>query len=374
MKQREDTLLPPVAMGRVGADAEAGPVAAAVAVEVRTNTSAARSQAGAPPGPLENGLRYLSAEELAAWDALVDSSPQGSIFCRSWWLGAVGGDIRVLGHFESGRLVAGIPIAVEQRMGIRLCGMPKLTQTWGVLMENQLWKKSSAARESQILEEFATRLARGPAFVQCFHPASTNWLPFFWNGFSQTTRYTCILEELDSPERLWQGLDENRRRSIRKAEKRGLTVRPCGPRTVYEASVKTFLRQSKRNPYHLDYLTRLYNAASENHAGACFAAEDRQGRVHAAAFFVWDSRRGYYLTGGADPALRESGAGSLLMWRMIEFAAERTSVFDFEGSMVKPIEEFFLSFGSKLQPYNQISRLPKWLRTCLCLGGRPIGS
>jgi len=32
------------------------------------------------------GLRYLSADEYRQWDELVEASPQGSLFCRSWWL------------------------------------------------------------------------------------------------------------------------------------------------------------------------------------------------------------------------------------------------------------------------------------------------
>jgi GNAT acetyltransferase-like protein len=321
--------------------------------------------------PLMNGLRYLSENDLPAWDAMVESSPQGSIFCRSWWLKSVSHESRVLGYFESGRLIAGIPLFHERRMGIKFCCMPKLTQTWGVVMAPLPGKRAAmASRESQILEIFARHLAQQSPFVQAFHPGSQNWLPFYWNGFTQTTHYTYVLDELDSLARVWDGFEQNQRTKIRKAESLGIRVRRSSPEVVFEASMMSFVRQRQRHPIRLPYLCRLVSAARENHAGECFAAVDPEGRVHDAAFFVWDTRRGYFLAGGGDPSLRSSGGGSLLVWRLIQFAASRTAVFDFEGSMIKPIESFFRSFGAKRVPYNRIIKLPGWLRAALCLAGK----
>ncbi len=324
-----------------------------------------------PELPAQGGLRYLTDNELPVWDALVDVSPQGSLFCKSWWLKAISDEIRVLGYFESGRLIAGIPLYFERRMGLKVCCMPKLTQTWGVVVEPLPGKRASAtARETRILETFAQRLAQVPLFVQAYHPECQNWLPFYWNGFTQTTHYTYVLDELESLDQVWSGLEQNQRTRIRKARKLGVTVKTCGPGVVYEASLKSFGRQGKRHPYSLDYLRRLYSAARKNDAGECFAAVDEEGNVHDAVFFVWDCKRGYYLAGGGDPSLRDSGGGSLLVWELLQYAAPRTRVFDFEGSMIRSIESYFRSFGSRRVAYSRVVKLPRWLRASLCLAGR----
>ncbi len=337
----------------------------------RVEARAERKRPRPSAPPLKDGLRYLNEDEYAAWEALVEASPQGSVFCKSWWLKSVSDEIRVLGYFESGRLIAGLPLYYERRMGLKLCCMPKLTQTWGVVMAPLAGKRAAVtARESRILETFAQQLARQSTFIQAFHPAFQNWLPFYWNGFTETTHYTYVLDELDCLARIWDGLEQNQRTKIRKAESLGITVRRSSPEVVFEASMKSFVRQRERHPFRLPYLSRLVSAARENNAGECFAAVDPEGRVHDAAFFVWDSRRGYFLAGGGDPSLRNSGGGSLLVWRLIQFAASRTSVFDFEGSMIKPIESFFRSFGAKRVAYNRIIKLPRWLRAGLCLVGR----
>ena len=321
--------------------------------------------------PLDVGLRYLTPEEYPVWDTLVDISPQGSIFCKSWWLKAVDARPRVLGYFEYGHLIAGIPLHFERRMGLKICCMPKLIQTWGVIMEPLSGKiETMASREVQILEVFAEHLAQESIFVQSFHPSSQNWLPFYWKGFTQTSHYTYVLEELSSLDNVWEGLAKKQRAKIRKAQKHGLCVKPCSPETVFKASMKTFLRQGKRTPYSYEYLRSLCNAAQENNAGTCFAVEDREGNVHTAGFFIWDSKRGYFLAGGHDPLVKDCGGVSLLIWRLIEFAATRTAIFDFEGSMKQSIERIFRSFGAKRIAYHRIMKLHPWLRACLCLTGR----
>jgi CelD/BcsL family acetyltransferase involved in cellulose biosynthesis len=318
------------------------------------------------PQPRKSGLSFLAAEELPRWDALVETSPQCSLFCKSWWLKAACGEAQVLGYFESGQLVAGIPLHYSRHMGLRICCMPKHTQTLGVVIAPIEGKQVTVqSRETEILDIFAARLAQETVFVQAFHPACQNWLPFYWRGFTQTTHYTYVLDNLESTGRLWDGLAQVRRTNIRKAQKWNVRVKECSPETVYNASMQTFDRQKRNCPYSLDYFCRLYDAARANDAGICMAAEDGQGRVHAASFFVWDRNRGYYLVGGHHPDLATSGGHVLLMWNLIEFASTHTEVFDFEGSMHRPIEASFRSFGSKRVPYNLIAKFPRWLRIAL---------
>ena len=150
-------------------------------------------------------LRYLTDDEYTAWDDLVDVSPQGSVFSRSWWVKAV--NARVLGFFKSGRLIAGIPLYYERRMGIKICGLPKLTQTFGVVMEPLSGKRVNMMnREMEILGIFAKYLTKEKVFYQCFHPNSSNWLPFLWHRFRQTSRFTYVLDDLSNLDAIWDGI------------------------------------------------------------------------------------------------------------------------------------------------------------------------
>ena len=48
---------------------------------------------------------------------------------------------------------------------------------------------------------------------------------------------------------------------------------------------------------------------------------------------------------------------SLLMWEAIKYASTVTTKFDFEGSMIEPIENFFKGFGAVQQQYTNISKI-----------------
>ena len=48
---------------------------------------------------------------------------------------------------------------------------------------------------------------------------------------------------------------------------------------------------------------------------------------------------------------RNSGATSLVMWQAIQFVATVSQVFDFEGSMIEPVERLFRGFVAFQTPY-----------------------
>lgn len=85
-------------------------------------------------------------------------------------------------------------------------------------------------------------------------------------------------------------------------------------------------------------------------------AEGPDGKLHAGAYIVRSGNTAYYLMGGGDPELRNSGATSLVLWEAIRRQPETIKVFDFEGSMIEPIERFFRAFGAVQTPYFHVSR------------------
>ena len=68
-------------------------------------------------------------------------------------------------------------------------------------------------------------------------------------------------------------------------------------------------------------------------------------------------RSAYYLMGGGDPALRNSGATALVLWSAIQFAASVAPAFDFEGSMLEPVERFVRAFGARPESYSALERI-----------------
>jgi hypothetical protein len=220
------------------------------------------------------------------------------------------------------------------------------------------------------MEQLIKSLPRYDHFQQNWHYSQTNWLPFFWAGFGQTTRYTYRLLDLSDEEQLWRGLGSNIRSDVRKATRRfALKVRTdLRADALVQLMAHTFKRQGREVPYSRALVKRLDDACQKRNARRIFIAEDELGRAHAGVYIVWDEKAAYYLMGGGDPLLRSSGGTSLCMWEAIKFSSTVSRTFDFEGSMLEPVERFFRAFGAQLTPFFTVSRTPSMLiRAARCL-------
>ena len=286
------------------------------------------------------------------------------LFDQPWWLDAVAPNAwQVITHSVNGDLKARMPVYLKKRRGFTALTMPPLTQTLGV------WLKPSEAKYSKQLsqqkEYISALLEQIPPFdlfSQQFHYSLTNVLPFHWKGFSSAVQYSYVLDDLSDLDKLWANFTESTRREIRKATKTVEVQTELSLDTFIDLNRMTFERQRQSLPYSEDLIKRLDEACINHNARKIFFAVDAGNQVHAALYIVWDERSAYYLMGGGNPSLRSSGATSLLMWEAIKFAATITRKFDFEGSMIEPIERFFRGFGAKQTAFYEMRKMSKRMR------------
>jgi hypothetical protein len=277
-------------------------------------------------------------------------------FSRPWWLDAVCGvdNWNVVLVEKSGHICASLPYYQPRPNHL---AMPPLTQTMGPWIRRSTAKYArQLAQQKDILTQLIDQLPAFDSFQQNFHYSISNWLPFYWKGFNQTTRYTYVLEKLVDPDAIWNGFLDNIRSDIRKARKIVSIKSDLNIEAFLDLNALTFQRQGRELPYNRDLVRRLDIACSEQHARRIFYAQDDDGLLHAAVYLVWDENSAYYLMGGGNPGLRNSGATSLCMWKAIQFASRVTRKFDFEGSMIESVERYFRAFGAKQIPYFSISK------------------
>jgi hypothetical protein len=291
------------------------------------------------------------------------------IFEEPWWLDAVAPEqwSSVIVKQDQ-EILARMPFGIKQQYGFTILSHPNFTHTLGPWLKPSGGKYATQlADQKKLMTQLIEQLPHYDLFVANFHYSLQNWLPFYWHGFSQTTKYTYLLENLEDLDRIWADFRENIRREIRKAQKQLAIRTDLDVERFWEINALTFQRQGKRPPYPAEVVYRLDKACLERDARRIFFAEDAQGRVHAVLYIVWNQFSAYYLMGGSDPELRNSGAASLLMWEAIQFAAKVSQKFDFHGSMIEPIEQFVRAFGAKQTPYLMVkgmSRRMKVLMAC----------
>lgn len=289
------------------------------------------------------------------------------LFSKDWWLDAVcsepGIDWNVILLHKGDDIIASMPYCIKRRHGLTYITMPKLTQALGPWLRSSNAKYAKAlAQQKVLMTELIQGLPPFDHFVQNFHYPITNWLPFYWQGFSQTTRYTYILEDISNLDKVWSGFESKIRTDIRKAEKTlSIDTNPDIDSFLYLNDM-TFARQSLKTPYSRALIKQLDINCQNRSCRKLFIASDLQNRMHAGVYLVWDRHSAYYLMSGANPELRNSGATSLCLWEAIKFASKVTQRFDFEGSILESIESFFRGFGAKQVPYFRITCETKLLK------------
>ncbi len=285
------------------------------------------------------------------------------IFSRDWWLDAVCGDsswdVAVVKNEE--RILGTMPYVYSKDKSELV--MPLLTQTLGPwLAKSFATYTNQLGEQKKIFQGLMEQLPQCMNFFQNFHYNITNWQPFYWAGYTQTTNYTYILDDIADTKKLWSASSHNIRTDINKAQNRYNIVIKSDANSnftfddFFKVSILTFARQHMPAPYPREFVENVYMACKARGVGRLFFAVDPDEHIHAVLFLIWDENSAYYLMGGGDPSLRNSGATSLLLWEAIQYAASVTKKFDFEGSMLEPVEKFFRAFGAKQTPYFQITK------------------
>ncbi|RXI25319.1 FemAB family protein [Aliarcobacter trophiarum] len=282
------------------------------------------------------------------------------IFSKDWWLDAVCGENNwdVVLFEKGGEIWASLPYQKTKKSIFEIITMPKLTQTMGVYIKyppkQKYYKKLSW--EKEVMESLILNLPKVDYFLQSFDHSITNWLPFYWAGFEQTTRYTYIIENISVDDLEKNFETDIRRRRRRKAYEIGIEIIESEDiETFYKLNSMTFSRQNIDISYSFEFVKNLFEKCKENSAVKMYFAK-YQDEVIAVNFLVYDDNTVYYLMGGIDPSKKDLGAMDAIQFESIKFALQSERRFDFEGSMIESIEKYFRSFGAIQTTYFSISK------------------
>ncbi len=283
------------------------------------------------------------------------------LMSKAWWLDAVcgpsGWDVAVVE--KDNKIVASLPYVKKRKFGLVSISSAPLTKQLGPwLTESKAKYSKRLGQEKDLMQELVEKLPSFHWFSQNFSDRITNWMPFYWLGFRQSTRYTYKLTDLTNLDAVWEGIQPKIKTDIRKAaNKFELEVcYECDIDTLYRLILLTYKRQGRKVPFTKKFLLGLDASCAEKEARCMLSAKDKDGNIHAAIYIVFDDHCCYYLLAGSDPQYRNSGANSFLLWEAVKFSATVSRSFDFEGSMVESIERFFRGFGAVQTPYSTVKK------------------
>lgn len=306
---------------------------------------------------------------------LCIDNPDIPLFSQYWWMEAisVGRDWDVLLVSDSsGRIVASLPFLITKKWGFRCVLQPLLAQTSGIWIKypEKQTESERLSYEKKVCNDIIAQLDKLnlTLFLQNFYFSFTNWLPFYWKGFLQTTRYTYRIPDISDPNSVFSFFFESKKRQIRKAEKTLSISFELSPEEFYSYRTRAFKSKGKENDCPESLFYSCYNAAIKENKGFIIAVKDAAGNVHAGSFVVWDENSAYYLILFTNPEFQSSGASSLIVWETLKYLSGKTKSFDFEGSMIESIESFYRQFGAVQTPYFQIRKSKyRWIESLMGL-------
>ncbi|MGG7213300.1 GNAT family N-acetyltransferase [Clostridium nigeriense] len=285
-----------------------------------------------------------------------------NIFVQPWWLDAVVGSENwdVILNEKGGKILGALPYSFNKTKSGLIINEGNLTQKSGVYINypnNQKYtSKLSFERKtiSYLIEELEKKDIK--SYSQNFDYSFTNWLPFYWRGYNQTTRYTYVIEDTSDFNKVYNEIDSSTKNVIRKAEKMVQVKKGISIEELYKINKMTFERKNMEIPYSVDLLIKIDKLCNDRNCRESLYAVDENNNVHAVIYVLWDKESMYYLLGGINPDYKNSNATSLLLLEAIKLAGSMGLKFDFEGSMNKEIEKFFSTFGGAQKQYFTITK------------------
>ena len=290
---------------------------------------------------------------------LCETEESIPLFQQYWWMELVceGKEWNVLLSHSGNRLAGALPYLVGHRLGLRYILQPQLTQFNGPWLAQGLDEEQRLRTVDDLAAQLdAMRLA---LYVQCFSPDIDNWLPFYWRGYSQTTRYTYRFSPLQPVDRLMAAANPERRKRLDRLSAECTVDRQVDPAEFAAFHHSYYIRRDGHNLLPQNLVERVCKAAVDRGQGLVYGLRSHDGHLLVADFVVFDKHCAHSLVSGMS-ADAPRNANSLLFWTLIGDLYGRTDAFDFEGSMDPGIGHFFRSFGARAVPLMRVwhSRIP----------------
>ena len=224
-------------------------------------------------------------------------------FVQNWYLDAVcqGGTWDFVFVELDGKVVAVQPYFLNNKFGFSYITMPLLAKFMGPFL---LPEVNDLNNQHLIYEKLIAQLPKVHSFRQSFYPDVKNWLPFYWENYEQTTRYTYRLN-VENLEAIYRNFSKSTKYKIRKAAKE-LEVTEDGTATQFHKIHKmTFDRQGLKMSYTLSQFLAYDRILEQHNVRKMFFAVDKEKRIHAAIYCIQDNGIAYYHLSGSNPQLRK---------------------------------------------------------------------
>lgn len=294
----------------------------------------------------------------------MDASPQGSVFCTSAFLAALGTEADLwLAEDDEGPALGAV---VLSREGRPLADTHPFCLYQGILLAERLHRLPWHTRGRVLAEAFQALLEpltrEFPQLAFGLHHSlddlrGVQWLHYHEPGrgrFTLDLYYTGLIDLGEDFDAYLKTIRPRRRPQLRRAAELGLVAQGSGDLELLDRlDAATFERQGlERDDTERRLVRSITKAALDGGFGELFVCRDGAGRALSATVFLFDARCGYYLVGANDPAGRDAHAGAFLFLESLRrLHARGLRRIDVLGVNSPNRGDFKTSFGARPAPY-----------------------
>lgn len=313
---------------------------------------------------------YLTEESHDRWNRFVAASPQGSIYSTPAYLDilcrAAGGRFKLLGVYRGEELVGGVALHESASLfGKAVSNRLLLYYNSIILAESKSrYPSQRTAQELEILSLLEKTLSRANYARLRLHNRYplVDLRPFISRGWGVHPAYTYIarINDLDS---LWECVDKNFRRLIKRCETSGVTVADDDDfDSFYRLHYNTHVR--KGSPLYLPREAFKRYVHDLKALGLCrlYHARLPDGRPAATQLvLLGDHPVTHTVCAGAEPEFLNLGVTPYLRWKVFQQLSESGyTANDLTDAALNPVARFKSQLGAELTMNLVVSRPDKW--------------
>jgi len=285
-------------------------------------------------------IKFVESKNIdtSRWDELVRSSTSENVFSYSWYLSAVSENwgAVIVGDYESV-----MPVTYTSKLGVNQCVQASFTREFEVLGSDLKLNNVLPILKSRFKNvQFRTGSKLNNEVVERSH------------------QYLNLNGDFKS------GFSTNAKRLIKKSAKSYTYKVICCIGELIELVNENIAHKIKEfTPSNILRLQALMKAANNNESGETIAVYEND-RIVGAGFFLKDKSRITYLKGASTDEAKKKGAMFGLMDFAFQYYKADFNVFDFGGSDIESVANFYRKFGAKDREYYelQINNLPFWFK------------
>lgn len=304
-------------------------------------------------------FRLLSDIDHEIWDNYVDMHPEGTVFHKTSWLKMINSCVEIYAFVENDQIKAGVALVKTKKNGVIGYHIPPYTQYFSPLCGDLHKDKISLNEEHEYIKVLLEKIKDVNHVDFKLPKGHKSILPYYWKGFDSSVNITHIISGTTLAEYL-KDLNKSKARELRKL----LLLVDSGDiivdSEIEEPELRDILNQTgERRGFDVkaSFIVKLVMKTNTSLAKKIVIRSKKHGLI-AFGFLPFDTRSVYSLINTSvritDPMFKTISL--LLHYKGIEFALTTGKSFDFEGSMVPGVENFYRVMGGEQTPVYRVQK------------------